>query len=274
MAPTAWFSLNSASGEGMWRAGTATSRVRDKDATTGSRALEAEFVAADLLADRSDPAGGAGGWPNLVIEGDNYDALRWLRMTLAGRVKCIYVDPPYNTGAKDWVYNDHYVGKDDRWRHSTWFEFLHRRFSLARDLLTEDGVILVSINDENRAKLELLLDEVLPGMRVGSLVWRTRTGGNEGGEAFLSDNHEHVLVFAAAGFRFGGTDKSYEMYSNPDGDQRGDWQSDNLAQSKTRLERPNSFFPIIDPNRHLLPTQSRRGVAFHIAQHCKPKHPP
>ena len=234
--------------------------VWERDEIEADRALEAEFVAADLLVDRSDPAGGTGGWPNLVIEGDNYDALRWLRMTLAGRVKCIYVDPPYNTGAKDWVYNDHYVSKEDRWRHSTWLEFLHRRFSLARDLLSEDGVILVSINDENRAKLELLLDEVLPGMRVGSLAWRTRTGGNEGGAAFLSDNHEHVLVYARPGFRFGGTDKSYEMYSNPDDDPRGAWQSDNLAQSKTRFERPNSFFPIIDPDTEIYYPPNPDGV--------------
>ena len=185
--------------------------VWERDEIEADRALEAEFVAADLLTDRSDPAGGRGGWPNLVIEGDNYDALRWLRMTLAGRVKCIYVDPPYNTGAKDWVYNDHYVGKEDRWRHSTWLEFLHRRFSLARDLLTEDGVILVSINDENRAKLELLLDEVLPAMRVGSFVWRTKDAANDAEHNF-SSVHEHVLIFATAPFSFPGHELDTKKY--------------------------------------------------------------
>jgi adenine-specific DNA-methyltransferase len=86
----------------------------------------------------------------LVIEGDNFDALRWLRMGFAGRVKCIYIDPPYNTGHKDWVYNDRYFDANDRYRHSTWLEFLYRRLVLARDLLSEDGVIFISINDENR----------------------------------------------------------------------------------------------------------------------------
>ncbi len=98
-------------------------------------------------------------------------------MTHAGRVKCIYIDPPHNTGNKDWVYNDDYVDREDRYRQSIWLEFLFRRLTLARDLLAEDGVLLVSINDDQRAKLELLLDEALPGMRVGSFVWRTRTGG-------------------------------------------------------------------------------------------------
>ena len=116
----------------------------------------------------------------MVIEEGNFDALRWLRMTHAGRVKCINIDPPYNTGNKDWVYNDDYVDRGDRYRQSTWLEFVFRRLTLARDLLAEDGVLLVSINDDQRAKLELLLDEALPGMRVGSFVWRTRKGGNEG----------------------------------------------------------------------------------------------
>src|SRR3989338_2040350 len=89
---------------------------------------------------------------NLIIEGDNYDSLRLLRATHAGKIRVIYIDPPYNTANKDCVYNDDYVGKNDRWRHSQWLEFLYRRLTLARDLLTPEGVILVSINDENRAR--------------------------------------------------------------------------------------------------------------------------
>ncbi|MFY7851724.1 MAG: site-specific DNA-methyltransferase, partial [Brevundimonas sp.] len=135
----------------------------------------------------------------------------------------------------------------DRWRHSTWLEFLYRRFALARDLLTEDGVILISINDENRAKLELMLDEVLPGMRVGSLVWRTRTGSNADQGQFLSADHEHILVYANVGFSFGGLSKSYATYSNPDNDPRGDWAKDNLTLGFDRFERPNLFYPLHDP---------------------------
>ncbi|MER9444652.1 site-specific DNA-methyltransferase [Mesorhizobium sp. M0340] len=179
--------------------------VWERDEIEADQAIDENFVVATLdlaLCERPAP------WENLVIEGDNFDALRWLRMAYAGRVKCIYIDPPYNTGNKDWVYNDHYMDPSDRYRHSTWLEFLYRRLSLARDLLADDGVLLVSINDEQRAKLEMLLDEALPGMRVGSLVWRTRTGGNEGREAFLSDNHEYILVYGRSDFRFGGNSKT------------------------------------------------------------------
>lgn len=151
--------------------------VWERDELEADAAVDENFIACEIIPELSDkPAP----WKNLVIEGDNYDALRWLRMTHAGKVKCIYIDPPYNTGNKDWVYNDRYMDADNRFRQSTWLEFLYRRLTLARDLLTEDGVILVSINDEQRALLELLMDEALPGMRVGSLVWRTRVGGNEG----------------------------------------------------------------------------------------------
>ncbi|WP_162179774.1 site-specific DNA-methyltransferase [Sphingobium chlorophenolicum] len=210
--------------------------------------LASEFVAADLVTPLSDPQNRSSGWPNLVIEGDNFDALRWLRMTMRGRVKCIYIDPPYNTGAKDWVYNDHYIKKEDRWRHSTWLEFLYRRLDLARDLLTSDGVLLVSINDENRARLELLLDEVMPGMRKGSLVWRTRVGGNEGGEAFLSDNHEHILVYGASDFRFGGTEKSLEMYKYTDANGEKYRISDmTVAVAYNDKRAGQAYYPLRDP---------------------------
>ena len=187
--------------------------VWERDEIDADKALDHDFIVAQIDGDLSDkPAP----WDNLVIEGDNYDALRWLRMTHRGRVKCIYIDPPYNTGNKDWVYNDRYMSADDRFRQSTWLEFLYRRLTLARDLLAEDGVILISINDDQRALLELMADDALPGMRVGSLTWRTRTGGNDTKGAFLSDNHEHVLVFGKSDFRFSGTEKTFELYRHWD----------------------------------------------------------
>ncbi len=89
-------------------------------------------MALDLLTEHSC---GEGPWHNLLVEGDNFDALRYLRMTHAGQVKCIYIDPPYNTGNKDFIYNDRFVDKDDVWKHSKWLEYLYRRLLLARDLL-------------------------------------------------------------------------------------------------------------------------------------------
>lgn len=178
---------------------------------------------------------------NLIIEGDNFDALRMLKSTHAGRVRVIYIDPPYNTGNKDWVYNDRYVTKTDRWRHSQWLEFLYRRLLLARDLMASDGVILVSINDKNRARLEMLMDEVFPGRRIGSLVWRTRQGSNDAEGGFLSVDHEHVLVYANEGFEFAGGSRDESKYGNPDGDPRGDWKT-GLAEGWDTDDRGTSDF--------------------------------
>ena len=183
---------------------------------------------------------------NLIIEGDNFDALRLLRATHRGKVRVIYIDPPYNTGNKDWVYNDRYVGANDRWRHSQWLEFLYRRLTLARDLMTPDGVILVSINDENRARLELLLDEVFPGRRLGSLVWRTKDTGNDLSQRF-SHVHEHVLVYANPGFKFNGRGTDRSKFRNSDNDPRGDWSPQPLTKAHTYSERENTYYPIQNP---------------------------
>lgn len=217
--------------------------VWERNEIERDRALNSDFISLSLDQELSC---GEGPFQNLIIEGDNFDALRWLRMTMKGRIKCIYIDPPYNTGNKDWVYNDHYVAKEDRYRHSVWLEFLHRRLTLARDLLTPDGVLMVSINDENRAKLELMLDEVLPGMRVGSMVWRTKDTANDKERAF-SAVHEHVLVYANSGFCFGGLPIDTSKYQERDGDFRGRWAPMPITQPKTMQDRPNGYYPIKDP---------------------------
>jgi adenine-specific DNA-methyltransferase len=108
-------------------------------------------------------------------------------------------------------------------------------------------VILVCINDENRSRLELLMDEVFPGRRLGSIAWRTRQGSNDASNSFLSLDHEHVLVYGNPGFAFNGFAKSYEMYSNADADPRGDWRPDNLTCPKDFKERPNLYYPLVDP---------------------------
>jgi len=217
--------------------------VWERDEIEADNAVDANFVAAAIIPDLSDkPAP----WQNMVIEGDNYDALRWLRMTMAGQIKCIYIDPPYNTGAKDWVYNDHYANPEDAYFHSTWLEFLFRRLTLARDLLAEDGVILVSINDEQRAKMELLLDEVLPGMRVGSFVWRTKDSSNDA-EKNYSSVHEHVLAYAKSGFSFLGYKLDDKKYKHDDNDGRGKYSLDPITKAHDYTERVNTYYPIQDP---------------------------
>ena len=214
-------------------------------------ALNADVVLPRLVPEWSHgldtAAAQAAGTGNLIIEGDNFDSLRLLKSTHAHQVRVIYIDPPYNTGNKDWVYNDQYVGQNDRWRHSQWLEFLYQRLTLARDLLTSDGVILVSINDENRARLELLMDEVFPGRRVGSFVWKTRSGSNDESGGRLSIDHEHVLVYGNGSFQFNGDQKDFSQYKNPDNDPRGRWKTGDLSKSHTYLERPNGYYPIQNP---------------------------
>src|SRR5690554_1521546 len=152
--------------------------VWEADLIERDAALNENMVFPELVADQS-LLGDAGGGSNLIIEGDNYDSLRMLKATHAGHRRVTLTHPPYNTGNKARVYNDNYLKKDDRWKHSTWLEFMNQRMTLAPEPLTPDGVIMICINDENRARLELMMDEVMPGRRVGSMVWRTRQGSND-----------------------------------------------------------------------------------------------
>ena len=205
---------------------------------------------ADLVALEPDGALSCGGAPyrNLLIEGDNFDALRYLRMTHAGRVKCIYIDPPYNTGNRDFVYNDRFLDKDDAFRHSKWLEFMYRRLALARDLLRDDGAIFVHIGEEEMAHLTCLMDQLFPGMKVGTFVWKTRSGANDSKNYFFSQDHEYVLCYAGPGFSFEGDLKDTSAYRNPDNDPRGPWINDNLVTNKSLVERPNAYYPVQNPN--------------------------
>lgn len=218
----------------------------ESSAIARDAALNANLVFPRLNRDHSHALDSAPGHGNLIIEGDNFDSLRLLRATHRGKIRVVYIDPPYNTGNKDWVYNDHFVGANDRYRHSQWLEFLYQRLTLARDLLTADGVIMVSINDENRARLELLMDEVFPGRRLGSLVWRTKDTGNDLSQRF-SHVHEHVLVYANPGFKFNGRATDRSKFRNPDKDERGDWSPQPLTKAHTYIERENTYYPIQNP---------------------------
>lgn len=242
--------------------------VWERDTIEHDRAMNCDFVALNFVPELSV---GEAPYQNIVIEGDNFDALRYLSIAFRGRIKCIYIDPPYNTGNKDFIYNDRFVDKEDIYKHSKWLEFIYRRLTLARDLLSEDGVILVSINDENRAKLELLLDQIFPGMRVGSFVWKCRSGCNDAKGAFLSVDHEHILCFANPVFSFSGEKKDSSSYSNPDNDPRGPWANDNLNVNKTYRERPNTYYPIENPDTKVLyPCNPDRVWGFASKSRLKP----
>lgn len=220
------------------------------------KALNGDFVALDLDAGLSTaPTPGTEGadaaWRNLIIEGDNFDALRFLRMAYAGRVKCICIDPPYNTGNRDFVYNDRYVDKDDAWRHSRWCEFMYQRLTFAKELLADDGVIFVHIDDNEMAALTLLMKQVFgEAAFVANCVWQKRYSRDN--NSAIGDVHEYVAVYATKSDLFKSRrgklkpdDKTRKAYSNPNKDPRGPWTS---ISFNAQGFRPNQMYEIVAPN--------------------------
>lgn len=219
--------------------------VWERDELEPDSSFNTDFVALELLPEHSV---GIAPYQNLLIEGDNFDVLRYLNIAYRGRIKCIYIDPPYNTGNKDFIYNDKFIDKDHRYRHSTWLEFMYRRLVLARDLLAEDGVIFVSISEHEHARLELLMDEIFAGMKVANFMWRTRSGANDEKDWFVSVDHEYVLCYANPGFSFEGNTKALLDYSNPDSDERGIWASKDLTKAHNIKQRPDTYYAIRNPD--------------------------
>src|SRR5699024_3915778 len=112
---------------------------------------------------------------HLLIEGDNLHALKTMQYTHKNKIDVIYIDPPYNTGNTDFVYNDKYVDNEDSWRHSKWLSFMNKRLRLARELMTDEGVIFISIDDNEQAQLKLLCDQVFGEANfVSNIIWRKR----------------------------------------------------------------------------------------------------
>lgn len=131
---------------------------------------------------------------NLIIEGDNFEALSILNYTHAGKVDVIYIDPPYNTGNKDFIYNDNYVDSEDEFRHSKWLSFMEPRLRLARDLLKDDGVLLISINDIEHASLIMLCDELFgKDSFVCDFIWAKNSGNNN--SIAVSQKTEYIVTY-------------------------------------------------------------------------------
>ena len=135
------------------------------------------------------------GEDNILIEGDNYHALTCLNYTHQGKVDFIYIDPPYNTGNKDFIYNDHFVDKDDSWKHSKWLNFMEKRLILAKHLLAEDGLIAISIDDNEQAQLRMLCDAIFNGNFINQFVWKRNSSGKTEKEKFTV-NTEYVLLYS------------------------------------------------------------------------------
>ncbi|MBP3837169.1 MAG: site-specific DNA-methyltransferase [Pyramidobacter sp.] len=184
------------------------------------------------------------GTPNMLIHGDNLLALKALEARFAGQVKCVYIDPPYNTGAAF----EHY---DDNLEHSTWLSLMRPRLELLWKLLRKDGSIWISIDDDERDYLKVLCDETFGRSQfLASIVWQKRFS-RENREA-IGDSHEYILVYVPDKELFKQTrnylpltEKQEKAYSNPDNDPRGPWQSVSLL---AQGYRPNQMYTITAPN--------------------------
>ena len=184
--------------------------------------------------------------PNhILIEGDNLHALTALTFTHEGKIDVIYIDPPYNTGNKDFKYNDSFVDREDSYRHSKWLSFMDKRLRIAKRLLSEKGVIFISIDDNEQAQLKLLCDEIFNENNCfGEFAWLTRTGSMDSVSNFSKD-HEYIFIYSKTLSSLKGIERSFSRYSNKDNDERGPWIADNLSASKPG---GNTFYAVVDPN--------------------------
>ena len=138
-----------------------------------------------------------GGGYNFLLEGDNLHSLYLLEKTHKGKIDVIYIDPPYNTGRNDFVYNDDKIGEDDGFRHSKWISFMEKRLRMASKLMSEKGVIFISIDDREQANLKLLCDEVFSSTNfICEFIWTNNEGGGGSDSKFIKTKHEYVLCYS------------------------------------------------------------------------------
>jgi adenine-specific DNA-methyltransferase len=188
-----------------------------------------------------------GNKPHILIEGDNYHSLSVLNYTHKGKIDLIYIDPPYNTGNKDFIYNDEIVDKEDSFRHSKWLSFMEKRLKLAKNLLTEDGVIFISIDDNEQAQLKLLCDDVFDEKNfVECISWEKKSSAKGVPPKNMIVNvHEYILVYQKSDkFSFIGELRSKQGFNNPDNDSRGIWRNTNI---KSTIKSQSEKFIIQNP---------------------------
>lgn len=203
---------------------------------------------------------------HVLIKGDNSDALRLLRQSYFGKIKLIYIDPPYNTQSEAFIYRDDFSVKQSEVlaqlgytaehidyikniygarTHSGWLSFMYPRLLLAKDLLRDDGVIFISIDDNEQAPLKLLCDEVFgPENFVATLPWKKRTAKSDVPFG-VSQDYEWLLAYAKPSF-LAGQRHTRTYYDTPDFP-NDRWRLADLTVAKTPQERPNSAFDLIDP---------------------------
>ncbi len=212
---------------------------------------------------------------NLVVEGDNLIALKALLPYYAGQVKCIYIDPPYNTGNEDWAYNDNVnspeirrwlgkvVGKEmeDLSRHDKWLCMMYPRLSLLKELLREDGAIFISIDDIEVAHLRCIGNEIFGDQNfVINLIWEKKFSP-QNDERHITSSHDHLLVYARNKEKWAvnllpRNEGTNERFGNPDNDPRGPWSSGDLT-SKTKA-KGHSYEIVSASGKKFLPPTGRQ----------------
>lgn len=207
---------------------------------------------------------------NLLVQGDNLEALKALLPYYAGQVKCIYIDPPYNTGNENWVYNDNvnspqirkWLGKvvgaeaEDLSRHDKWLCMMYPRLTLLREFLTHDGAIFISIDDNEVASLRLLADEIFGSRNfIATVIWQKVYSPKSSAKHF-SEDHDYVVVYAknADTWRpnlIPRTEEQDKRYKNPDKDPRGRWKTSDLS---ARNPYSKGIYSITCPSGRLIPS--------------------
>ena len=224
---------------------------------------------------------------NLLIQGDNLEVLKHLKGAYKEAIKMIYIDPPYNTGSDGFVYQDDRsftpeqfaelagVNLDEAKRvldftqsnansHSAWLTFIYPRLYIAKQLLKDDGVIFISIDDNEQAQLKVLCDEVFgESLFLAQFIWKRRVSSAMA-DHNISNDHEYILAYVKEAFKgLKGVPKDYKKYSNPDNDPRGDWIADNLTVGMSATLRPNQAYDLIDPETGIAyPHNPNRVWAF------------
>lgn len=215
---------------------------------------------------------------NLIVQGDNLHALKALLPRYAGQVKCIYIDPPYNTGNEGWVYNDNVnspeirrwlgevVGKEGETldRHDRWLCMMYPRLVLLKQFLREDGAIFVSIDDNEVATLRLLMDEIFGAKNfVATVLWQ-KVYSPKNSARHLSEDHDYVVIYASKADAWKPnllprTDEQNAAYRNPDDDPRGVWKTSDLS---ARNYYSAGTYPITCPSGRVIdgPPKGMIGV--------------
>ncbi|PIQ68928.1 MAG: site-specific DNA-methyltransferase [Candidatus Taylorbacteria bacterium CG11_big_fil_rev_8_21_14_0_20_46_11] len=227
-----------------------------------------EVAANELVSDKNLPT-------NVLIEGDNYHGVSVLNYTHKGKIDLIYIDPPYNTGARDWKYNNDYVDAEDTYRHTKWLSFMSHRLKLAKNLLTKDGIICVAIDDHELFTLGLLMNEIFDEKnRLGVItVVHKPEGRNQ--EKFFGTSNEFMLVYARNKdkAKFNNVVFDAEQQSRyEEEDEKGKFRLKNFirltdGKYSLRANKPHFFYPIFvskDLKRFSLDEKSGYGAVLPI----------